>query len=161
MARNQDSILMQPGAGFSSWVLGDLYTFKALSEDTGQTYGLIEIIMQPNSAVPPHIHTRENESFYIQEGEIEFQLGEQTIVASPGTFVHSAKGQPHSFRNIGAKQAKFLCWLTPGGLEKFFIEVGTTVSEENLTPPAVTSADIEKLIATAPQYGLQILPPPA
>ncbi|GET43668.1 quercetin 2,3-dioxygenase [Microseira wollei] len=161
MARNQDSILMQPGEGSSSWVLGDLYRFKALSEDTGQTYGLVEIIMQPNSAVPPHIHTRENESFYIQEGEIEFQLGEQTIVATPGTFVHSAKGQPHSFRNIGAKPAKFLCWLTPGGLEKFFIEVGTTVSAENLTPPAVTSADIEKLIATAPKYGLEILPPPA
>ncbi|MFB2981377.1 quercetin 2,3-dioxygenase [Microseira sp. BLCC-F43] len=161
MARNQDSILMQPGAGYSAWVLGDLYTFKATSEDTNQAYGLIEIVMQPNSAVPPHIHTRENESFYIQEGEMEFQLGEQTIVATPGTFVHSSKGQRHSFRNIGAKPAKFLCWLTPGGLEKFFIEVGTTVSAENLTPPAVTSADIEKLIATASKYGLEIIPPPA
>lgn len=159
MAIKQDSILMQLGEGYSAWVLGDLYTFKALSEDTGQAYGLIEIVMQPNSAVPPHIHTRENESFYIQAGEMEFQLGEQTIVATPGTFVHSAKGKPHSFRNIGAKPAKFLCWLTPGGLENFFIEVGATVSEENLTPPAVTSADIEKLIATASKYGLEILPP--
>lgn len=160
MTINQDSILMQPGEGDSAWVLGDLYTFKATSEATNQAYALMEVVMQPNSAVPPHIHTKENESFYIQAGEMEFQLGQQTIVATPGTFVHSAKGQPHSFRNIGTKPAKFLCWLTPGGLEKFFMEVGATVSAENLIPPAVTGADIEKLMATAPEYGLKILPLP-
>ncbi|MFH7026767.1 MAG: quercetin 2,3-dioxygenase [Heteroscytonema crispum UTEX LB 1556] len=157
---SSNPILMQPGEGSSSWVLGDLYTFKALAEETGNAYALIEIIMQINSAVPPHVHTQENESFYIQEGEMEFQLGEETIVATPGTFVHSPKGQPHSFRNIGEKPVKFLCWLTPGGLEKFFMEVGTSVSEQNTTPPDVTPADIEKLMVTAPKYGLDILPPP-
>ncbi|MFQ4141158.1 cupin domain-containing protein [Chlorogloeopsis sp. ULAP02] len=161
MTINQHDIVMQPGEGSSSWVLGDLYTFKALGENTAQAYGLIEIVMQPHSTVPPHIHTRENESFYIQEGEIEFQLGEQTIVATPGTFVHSSKGQLHSFRNIAVKPAKLLCWVTPAGLEKFFIEVGTAVMALNATPPAVTNADIEKLLATAPKYGLEILPPPA
>jgi quercetin dioxygenase-like cupin family protein len=153
-------VLMQPGEGSSSWVLGDLYTFKALGEETGQAYSLIEIVMQPHSAVPPHVHTRENESFYIQEGEMEFQLGEEVIIATPGTFVHSPKGQPHSFRNVGTTPVKFLCWLTPAGLEKFFIEVGGTVSEQN-TPPAVTPADLEKLMATAPKYGLEILPLPS
>lgn len=157
MTINQQAICKQPGQGSSSWVLGDFYTFKAKSEDTDKAYALIEIVMQPNSAVPPHIHYCENESFYIQEGEMEFHLGEQIIIATPGTFVHSPKGQQHSFRNIGAKPAKFLCWLTPGGLEKFFIEVGTTVSGENLTSPGVTPADIEKLLATAPKYGLEII----
>ncbi|NJM73065.1 MAG: cupin domain-containing protein [Scytonema sp. RU_4_4] len=161
MTIHQNAILMQPGEGSSAWVIGDLYTFKAVGEDTFQAYALIEIVMQPHSAVPPHFHTHENEAFYIQEGEMEFQLGEQTIVATPGTFLHSPKGQPHSFRNIGAKPVKFLCWLTPAGLEKFFIEVGTTVSEQNTTPPAVTPADIEKMATTAPKYGLEIIPPPS
>jgi quercetin dioxygenase-like cupin family protein len=156
----RDNDIKSPGEGFAAWVLGDLYTFKALGEDTNQTYGFIEIVMQPNSVVPPHIHTRENESFYIQEGEVEFQLEGQTIIATPGTFVHSSQGQPHSFRNPGTKPAKFLCWLTPSGLEKFFIEVGTPVSEQNAVSPGVTDADIEKLLATAPKYGLEILPPP-
>jgi mannose-6-phosphate isomerase-like protein (cupin superfamily) len=158
MTINQQATCKQAGEGSSTWVLGDFYTFKAKSEDTDKAYALIEIVMQPNSAVPPHIHSRENESFYIQEGEMEFHLGEQIIIATPGTFVHSPKGQHHSFRNIGAQPAKFLCWLTPGGLEKFFIEVGTTVSEQNLTSPGVSSADIEKLLATAPKYGLEIIP---
>lgn len=160
MTPNPESIFIPSGEGSSSWVLGDLYTFKALGEETGQAYSLIEIVMQPHSAVPPHVHTRENESFYIQAGEIEFQLGEKVIIATPGTFVHSPKGQPHSFRNVGEQSAKFLCWLTPAGLEKFFIEVGTTVSEKNI-PPAVTPAEIEKLMAIASKYGLEILPPPA
>ena len=160
MSINQQNIVKAPGEGASSWVLGDLYTFKALGENTNQTYGLIEIVMQPNSVVPPHVHTRENESFYIQEGEIEFQLAGQTIIATPGTFVHTSKGQPHSFRNLGTQPAKFLCWLTPSGLEKFFMEVGTPVSEGNAVSPGVTDADIEKLLATAPKYGLEVLPPP-
>ncbi|KYC37235.1 cupin [Scytonema hofmannii PCC 7110] len=158
MIANLNAICLQPGEGSSSWVLGDLYTFKAKGDDTGKTYALIEIVMQPHSATPPHIHTHENESFYIQEGEIEFQLGGQSLIATPGTFVHSPKGQPHSFRNIGAKPAKFLCWLTPSGLEQLFIEVGTPVSEQNTTSPGVTPKDIEKLLFTAPKYGLEILP---
>jgi mannose-6-phosphate isomerase-like protein (cupin superfamily) len=154
---NQKTIFMQPGEGSSFWVLGDLYTFKAYSEETENAYALIEIIMQINSAVPHHIHTHENESFYIQEGEMEFQLGEETIVATPGTFVHSPKGQPHSFRNIGEKPAKLLCWLTPSSLEKLFMEIGTKVSAENVKPLGVTPEDIEKLLAIAPEYGLEIL----
>ncbi|MEB3180144.1 MAG: quercetin 2,3-dioxygenase [Nostocaceae cyanobacterium] len=161
MKINQNALFMQPGEGSSSWVLGDLYTFKAPSEETGNAYALIEVTMQINSAVPPHIHTQENESFYIQEGEMEFQLGEETIIATPGSFVHSPKGQPHSFRNIGETPAKFLCLLTPGGLDKFFREVGKSVSEEKTNPPEVTPTDIEKLMANAPKYGLEILPPPA
>ncbi|MBE9205989.1 quercetin 2,3-dioxygenase [Nostoc sp. LEGE 06077] len=161
MTINQPNIIMQPGEGTASWVLGDLYTFKVFSEDTNQAYALIEIVMQPDSAVPPHKHTNENESFYIQEGEVEFQIGEQIILATPGTFLHFPQGQPHSFRNINTKPAKFLCWLTPGGLEKFFREVGTPILEQNTTPPPVTEADINKLLATAPKYGLEILPTPA
>ncbi|ALF56023.1 cupin [Nostoc piscinale CENA21] len=161
MTIDQYNIVMQPGEGNASWVLGDLYTFKVFSEDTNQTYALIEIVMQPHSAVPSHKHTKENESFYIQEGEVEFQTFEQIILATPGTFLHFPQGQPHSFRNISGEPAKFLCWLTPGGLEKFFREIGTPTSEQNTTPPAVTEADINKLLTTAPKYGLEILPPPA
>lgn len=154
-----DNLLMKPSEGSASWVLGDLYTFKAKGEDTGKAYALIEIVMQPNNGVPPHVHTHENEAFYIQEGEMEFQLGEQTIVATPGTFLHTAKGQPHSFRNISTKPAKFLCWLTPAGLEEFFMEVGVPVSGAKSYTPAVTPADVKKLMLTAPKYGLEIISP--
>ncbi|BAY14002.1 cupin domain-containing protein [Calothrix sp. NIES-2098] len=159
MTVNLQGVVQQPGQGSSYWVLGDLYTFKVVGEDTSKAYALVEITVQPQSGTPPHIHSQEDESFYIQEGELEFQLDEQIVVATPGTFLHSPKGQLHRFTNVGTQPAKLLCWVTPAGLEKFFIEVAIPVGEIT-QPPTVSPADIEKVIAAAPRYGLEIIPPP-
>jgi quercetin dioxygenase-like cupin family protein len=160
MTVNIQGVVQQPGKGSSYWVLGDLYTFKAVGEDTGQTYALVEIIVQPQGGTPPHIHSHENESFYIQEGELEFQLGEQIFVATPGTFLHSPKGQLHRFTNTTTQPVKLLCWVTPAGAEKFFMEIGVPAVDITHSP-TVSPADIEKVMATAPKYGLQIIPPPS
>ncbi|BAY29576.1 cupin 2 domain-containing protein [Nostoc carneum NIES-2107] len=160
MTINLQGVLQQPGQGSAYWVLGDLYTFKAVGEDTGKAYALVEIIVQPQNGTPPHIHTHEDEAFYIQEGELEFQLNEQTLIATPGTFLHSPKGQLHRFTNIGTQPAKLLCWVTPAGLEKFFMEIGVPAIEMSQSP-TVTPADIEKVMLFAPKYGLEIIPPQA
>ncbi|MEI1375452.1 quercetin 2,3-dioxygenase [Nostoc sp. UHCC 0926] len=160
MTVNLQGILQQPGQGSSYWVFGDLCTFKAVGEETGQAYALIEITVQPQNGPPPHIHNHEDEAFYIQEGELEFQLDEQIILAIPGTFLHSPKGQLHRFTNIGSQPAKLLCWVTPAGLEKFFMEVGVPVSERTQLP-SLSPADIEKILAAAPRYGLEIILPSA
>ncbi|MEH2418236.1 cupin domain-containing protein [Nostoc sp.] len=77
---------------------------------------MFEVVLAPQLGPPPHIHSRKDEAFYIQEGSIEFYLDEQTVVATSGTFLHSPKGQLHSFKNIGSVPAKMLIWATPGGL---------------------------------------------
>ena len=154
----QSGLLRQPGQGDSYWVLGDLYTFKAVGEETGQAYALVEAVIQPNNGTPLHVHSHEDVVFYVQEGEIECQLDEQTVIATAGTFLHSPKGQQHSYKNIGANPAKMLIWVTPAGLEKFFAEIGTPV-EQSALPPAISPADLEKVLATAPKYGLEIIPP--
>ncbi|MEH2137661.1 hypothetical protein [Nostoc sp.] len=91
---------------------------------------------------------------------MKFQLDEQIILATPGTFPHSPKGQLHRFLNVGTKPAKLLCWFTPAGLEKFFMEVGVPVSE-TMQLPSVSPADMEKMLVAASKYGLEIIPPPA
>jgi quercetin dioxygenase-like cupin family protein len=159
MTIDPQAILMQPGQGSSYWVLGDLYTIKAVGEETGQAYALVEVQIQPQNGPPPHIQGREDEAFYVQEGEFEFQLGEQVVVATPGTFLHSPKGQLHRFTNRGSTLGKMLIWVTPAGLEKFFMEVGKPVANHP-SPPIVSPEDIEKIMAEAPQYGLEIIPPP-
>lgn len=158
MTINLKAILHQPGQGSSYWVLSDLYTFKAVGEDTGQVYALVEAMVQPQSGSPPHIHSLEDEAFYIQEGKFEFQLDQQTIVATPGTFLQSPKGQLHCFKNIGDKPGKLLFWVTPAGLEKFFAEVGSPVEDPTARPP-VSSEDIEKILTASSKYGLEIIPP--
>ncbi|HBB36115.1 MAG TPA: cupin domain-containing protein [Cyanobacteria bacterium UBA8803] len=159
MTVHQEGLWQQPGQGSSYWLLGDFYTYKAVGEETGQGYALCEIVMLPQSEVPLHIHSHEAESFYIQEGEMEFQLDEQIIVAAPGTFLHSPSGQPHRFKNIGSQPAKFLSWVTPAGFEKFVLEAGIPTGNSAAEPPEVTPADIEKVMAVAPKYGIKIILP--
>lgn len=151
--------ILEPGQGVSYWVLGDLYTFKTISKDTNGASALIEIVVYPQTGSPPHIHSREDESFFIEAGEIQFQVDGQPVVATPGTFIYSPKGQTHLFANVSDQPAKMLCWLMPAGLEQFFMEIGTPVDDPAAPPPPVTAADIEKTIALAPSYGLTILPP--
>lgn len=150
---------MQPGQGSSYWFDRDLYTFKAVGEDTGQAYALCEVVVAPQGGTPPHRHTRENESFYLQEGELEFQLDGQTIVATDGTFLYSPKGQLHRFTNTSAMPAKLLVWVTPAGFEKFVAEVGKATDNRVGPAPSLSPTDLEKILSTAPKYGIEIIPP--
>jgi quercetin dioxygenase-like cupin family protein len=161
MTIDHHGLFVQPGEGSSYWVLGDLYTFKAIGENTGEAYALCEIMVQPQSGTPPHRHSRENESFYVQAGEFEFQLDNQTLVATAGTFLHSPQGQLHRFTNIGSTPAKLLCWVTPAGFEKFIAEVGQALDTPVTPAPPVSPTDLDKILAAAPRYGIEIVPPAA
>lgn len=133
-----------------------------MGEDTEQAYALCEVVVAPQGGgTPIHRHSRENESFYVQEGELEFQLDEQIIVATAGTFLHSPKGQLHRFTNTGSTPVKLLVWVTPAGFEKFIAEVGKATSSQVTAAPPLSPADLEKILATAPKYGIEIIPPPA
>ena len=156
MTLNQQGIVMMPQEGDVLTVAGDAVIFKALGQNTQGQYALFEIICNPEVGPPPHIHGREDEAFYLLEGEVEFYLDDQTILATSGTFLHSPKGQKHSFKNIGTTQARMLSWVTPAGLEMFFAEVGRPVADP-LNPPVPDQAALDKLLAAAPKYGLTIL----
>ncbi|MBE9106114.1 hypothetical protein IQ229_14535 [Nostoc cf. edaphicum LEGE 07299] len=62
MTINQNGLFVEPGQGHCYWFGQDLYTFKAVGEDTGKAYALCEIVVAPQGGTPPHRHTRENES---------------------------------------------------------------------------------------------------
>ncbi|MDF5710086.1 MAG: cupin domain-containing protein [Nostoc sp. S4] len=157
MTVNIKASLVQPGKGSAYLVLGDLYTILAEGKDTNGEYGLVEALMQPQSAAPLHNHDDADEAHYILEGEIEYQLDEQTIVATPGTFLNFPKGQYHSYKNIGAKPAKLLMWVTPAGGELFFAEAGHRINlplneEERSLLGVVNPADFEKVLVIASKY---------
>ena len=65
-------------------------------------------------------------------------------------------GTPHSFKNESAKPARMLISVAPAGLEKMFFEVGVPLPEGATTALSPTKEEIEKLLATAPSYGIEI-----
>ncbi|MGH7807363.1 MAG: quercetin 2,3-dioxygenase [Thermodesulfobacteriota bacterium] len=144
----------------SLWVLGDLYTFKVAGEETNGNYSVIEILAQPNNGPPPHIHHRENEGFYVLEGEFSFFYVDSAFTATAGSFVHIPKGTLHTFNNVGTVPARVLLIITPAGLEKLFEEIGEPAKDKS-TPPPVNPATVEKLLSLAPKYHLEIKPRPA
>jgi quercetin dioxygenase-like cupin family protein len=146
--------VLQPGEGRSFWVVGDRYTFLATGQETGGAYALIHALVPPGAGPPPHIHRREDEAFYVLEGQLAFQVDGRGITASTGTWVTLPKGTLHSFKNTGATPARMLIVVNPSGLEKFFEEVGREATDNSAVAP--TPADFEKLLAVAPKYGLEI-----
>lgn len=157
MTINSQSFFVPPNQGDSYWFGLDLYTFKAVGENTGQTYALFEGLIQPQGGSPPHTHSREDESFYVQEGEFEFQLDGEIMVATAGTFLYSPKGQLHSFTNIGSTPAKLLIWVTPAGFEKFLAEVGVATTSQFAPAAPLHPEDLEKVIRVASKYGIEIM----
>ena len=161
MTIHQNGLFLEPGQGRSYYFGQDLYTFKAIGEETGEAYALCEVIVAPGGGAPTHRHNGLNESFYVQDREIEFQLDDRTFVATAGTFLHSPKGQLHGFTNTTATPAKMLVWVTPAGFEKFMAEVGKAVNGEITLGAPLSPEDLDKILTTAPKYDIEIVPPPS
>jgi mannose-6-phosphate isomerase-like protein (cupin superfamily) len=148
--------LRAPTEGRSIAVVGDVYRFLATGEDTNGKYALWEAIVPPGGGPPPHVHSREEEGFYVLEGEITFTIGDKRLVASVGMFANMPVGTPHSFKNESSKPAKMLISVAPAGLEKMFFEFGVPVAQGATTAPPPTKEEMEKLLAVAPKYGIEI-----
>jgi mannose-6-phosphate isomerase-like protein (cupin superfamily) len=147
-------ILLGPGEGKAVSVLGDKYTFKAATQDTGGAYALWEMATPAKAGgPPPHIHEREDEAFYVLEGEMTFQIGERTVHGSAGTFAFAPRGIAHKFSNPSSKPAKALVIVSPGGFEKALEELSQFAAYGDQPP------DMEKLLAVANRYGLKIVGP--
>jgi uncharacterized cupin superfamily protein len=148
--------LRQPGEGRTVAVVGDVYRFLATGEDTNGKYALWEAIVPPGGGPPPHVHSREEEGFYILEGEITLFIGDQRLIVSAGMFANMPVGTPHSFKNECGKPARMLISVAPAGLEEMFFEVGVLLPEGSTTALPPRKEEIEKMLAVAPRYGIEI-----
>jgi quercetin dioxygenase-like cupin family protein len=149
-------LLNKPGEGRTVAVVGDVYRFLATGDDTSGKYALWEAFVSPGGGPPPHVHSREEEGFYVLEGEITFFIGDQRLIASAGMFANMPVGTPHSFKNERGKAARMLISVAPAGLEKMFFEVGVPVPPGATTATPPTQEEIERLLAAAPRYGIEI-----
>lgn len=146
-----------PGGGRSVWLVGDRITVKLSAEDTGGAYAVVEETTPPGGGPPPHSHQNEDEALYVLEGEVEFLLGEGSVPAGAGACVYAPRGILHTWRNVGASPSRTLGVITPGGLERFFLEAGEPAPDPSSPPPG--PPDIGKVMAAAARHGVEIPPP--
>jgi quercetin dioxygenase-like cupin family protein len=141
------------------WYNGWLMTFLATGEETQGKFALIEAVARKGSVPPPHIHHREEESFYVLEGEMTVSVGNQTIKATPGTLVVVPRNTVPSFV-IDSDQVRALTLLTPAGMEGWFKEFSVPAPTMTLPPAEEPSyTQIQKMLAAAPKYGIEFVLP--
>ena len=149
----------KPDEGDRIWLLGGLYTFRARGGETANAYSLFEV--QGQVAAPRHLHDREDEGFYVVEGEVTLAIGEETIEGTAGTFALVPRGVEHAF-TIETPEARLLLLVTPGdaGHEDLFTEMGQPAANHEIPPPPSGPPDVERLAAIAARHGTTILGPP-
>jgi quercetin dioxygenase-like cupin family protein len=133
-------------------ILGIPILIRIHGRDTGGVVSVVESHDVPGGGPPPHIHSREDETFQVIEGEYEFTVDGKSFVARKGTTIFAPRGIPHTYRYLGQTPGRLMCVITPAGFEGFFEAVGALTPEQQ--------QDIPRVIAIGKEFGLEFLPPP-
>jgi mannose-6-phosphate isomerase-like protein (cupin superfamily) len=99
---------------------GGAVTVKADTRSTNGSLTVLEFLIGPQEGPALHTHPREDELWYVIEGDFRFKAGEAMLRASTGGMAFGPRGTPHCFQNIGDTPGRLLVITTPSGLERFF-----------------------------------------
>jgi len=143
-----------PEAGHAFWCAGALLTVKAAGAETGGRFWLLEVLAARGQITPLHTHQREDQAWYVLDGELRCRLGERTIRAPRATFVYLPRGVPHSLV-VETPVARLLVLGSPAGAERFFWDAGEPARALTLPPPA-RPPDAARLRAAWAAYGVDV-----
>ena len=148
---------MVAGEGEARWWMGALAEIKATAADTGGLLTLVEVTCGPGYATPLHVHHREDEAFWILDGEATLVVGETTVLARTGDYAFGPRDIPHRF-SVGDQGCRLLFILTPGGFEDLIMATSEPAGSR-VVPPAGAPPDLEWMRATVAKYGCELLAP--
>lgn len=155
-------VVRGPGEGPATWAMGSLFERLVSGEDTQGAFDLSVVTQPPGIATPLHVHTNEVEAFYVLEGTLMYQAGDQMHELAAGCFIYLPQGVPHAFRITGTTPVRFLGFIAPAGLMRLYDEVGMPAREHRLPGSDGFSIDeeIPRWNEIGPRYGLQVVGPP-
>jgi quercetin dioxygenase-like cupin family protein len=139
------------------WFGPSRMTFLATGEDTAGQFAVIESEARRGIEPPRHVHEREDECFYLFEGEIDFKVGALEFHVSPGGLVFMPRGVPHEF-HLCTETAKTLVTITPAGFEGFFRKLGkpaTSFDVPAFEPP--TAERVQQFVAVGREFGVSFV----
>lgn len=152
-------IALQPGEGDARWFLDALGVIKSSAETTDNTVAVIEFLWPQGGGSPLHVHRREDEWFYVIEGEITFWVGGETVVAPAGSFLYGPRDIPHTFL-VTSSEARFLMVTEPAMFADFVRKLSVPAQELILPPASYEPPSPEEMTAVAAEWGIEILEPP-
>jgi quercetin dioxygenase-like cupin family protein len=117
------------------------------SEHSAGAVSVIETAPPPGAG--PRLHHHDfDEAFYVLDGELTFQLGDELRRAGPGDLVFAPRGVPHTFANLSDRPARQLIVCTPAGFERYFARMAA--ERQGIEPPEWALAPIPEVVAVGP-----------
>lgn len=140
------------------WFLGGLYEILIAGDETDGQQTVMRFTAPPGVGSPPHTHPGD-ETLYVLDGEIEVHIGDDVVAASAGAIFHFPAGTREFF--TATTTATIMAVYTPGGVDKFFAEVGEPAPSRTLPPPPDGPPDFAHIVQVAANYGMNIDGPPS
>ena len=154
-----EPLAVRKDEGEARWWFGALAEIKATAADTGGQMTIVEVTEHPGAEAPLHVHRRDDEGFWVLEGDVTFEVGDTTIEASAGDFVFGPRDIPHRF-TVGDQGCRMLFILVPGGIEDVIRATSEPAPSRTLPPPPEaepTPEEIEGLKAIIKERGYELL----
>ncbi|HET8625987.1 MAG TPA: cupin domain-containing protein [Thermomicrobiales bacterium] len=124
MKTAQGAFVLRPGEGTTYRVGGSPIVYKVRGAETGGRFEITESTLPPGfGGVPPHVHRDTDHAFYVLEGELEVQVGDDRFRGGPGTCIFAPRGAAHTFGNPGTDLTRYLQIDSGPGRERFFEEI--------------------------------------
>jgi quercetin dioxygenase-like cupin family protein len=139
---------------------GGMVTILMEGAETAGSFALIEVMQKPGAEPPLHVHEREDETFYVLEGNVAVWVGGEVHCLSAGDSIFLPRGVPHTFR-IKSPVARALNYISPGGFEQWFRTMGTPAESfdlpETIEPPH--EGELQAMPQVSARLGVRILGP--
>ena len=151
--------VVRTNEGEARWWFGALAELKATAADTGGQMTIVEVTEPPGAEAPLHVHYRDDEGFWILEGDVTFEVGDETIEASAGDYVFGPRNIPHRF-TVGDRGCRMLFILVPGGIEDVIRATSEPAASRTLPPHPEedpSQEQIEGLKAIVKEHGYELL----
>ena len=128
--------------------------FKMTGSEVDGSFDYFEMKVGYLDGTAVHIHLNQHETFHIIEGELTVKVGEETIEAKAGDFLHIPPGVPHAYVNLNQEvETRAVGTVVPGGLYAFLEEFLNYI--ETASPP-----DPAKIQEMSAQHGQAYVGPP-
>jgi quercetin dioxygenase-like cupin family protein len=149
-------VTVRADEGEARWWFGALAVIKATAADTGGRISIVEVSEPPGAEAPLHVHHREDEGFWVLDGDVTFEVGGRTFEATAGDFAFGPRDVPHRYK-VGDAGCRLLFLLTPGGFEGAITELSAPGRTRTLPPASEQSPDMDGIQERVAAYGCELL----
>jgi quercetin dioxygenase-like cupin family protein len=125
--------------------------------DSAGTVAVMDNAVPAGTAGPPLHHHDFDEAFYILDGELTFQLGEEVFTRGAGELAFARRGAHHTFANPSDADARMVLICTPAGFDRYFQSIAARAA--GVDPPPEALEPWPEVTVVGPQIGRRVRPP--